>query len=86
MQKLSDIRSLVQDAIDKGARSVEEVHQAIASKPFEVLEKVAPDLGGPAKSIGELQHKTIGNVYETIRKFNQTVGEVAESLLKKVDR
>ena len=85
MSKLTEIKDLVQEAIDKGATTVEEVHQKIASMPFEVLEQIAPEL--PAvKSISQAQQKTIGSVYEAIRAFNKAVGEAAEKVLKTVER
>jgi hypothetical protein len=85
MSKFSEVKDLVQDAIEKGATSVEEVHQKIASMPFEVLEQIAPDI--PAvKSISQVQQKTIGSVYEAIRAFNKAVGEAAERILKTVEK
>jgi hypothetical protein len=39
IEKLELLKDLVQDAIDKGSKSVEEIHKAIASLPFEMLEK-----------------------------------------------
>ncbi len=85
MASFKDIKDLVQEAIDKGATSVEEVHQAIASKPFELAEQMAPNILS-AKSVEQLQRKTIGSVYDTIRQVNKTVGEIAETLLSKIEQ
>ena len=84
MATLKELKDMVQEIIDKGATSVEEVHQAIASRPFDVLEQLVPDTS-PIKSIKEIQKKTIGNVYDTIRLVNKTVGNIAEKLLEETE-
>jgi hypothetical protein len=75
---LNAIRSLVQDAIDRGATSVEEVHRSIAAMPLEALKKVAP---GPATMAQGLQDQTIGTVYDAIRGLNDQAGQIAQKLL-----
>lgn len=83
MGQLKNLKDLVQDAIDKGATTVEEVHQAVASKPLELLEQLVPEKT-PAKDIDAFQQKTIGSVYDMIRQVNQAVGEIAGGLLEKI--
>lgn len=78
MPDLNAIRSLVQDAIDRGATSVEEVHRSIAAMPLEALKKVAP---GPATMAQGLQDQTIGTVYDAIRGLNDQAGQIAQKLL-----
>jgi hypothetical protein len=80
MTNFKEITDLVQETIDKGATSVEEVHQAIARMPIDVLERVAPGLP-LAKTVGDVQKKTIGTIYEMIRVVNKTAGEIARDLL-----
>jgi hypothetical protein len=75
-----DIRKLVQDAIDKGATSVEDVHKQIAAMPLAALKNIEP-LSGAAETIEGLTATSIGAVYDTIRKVNEQVGQVAEQLL-----
>lgn len=84
MASLKDLKDLVQDTIDKGATTVEEVHQAIASKPLEVLEQMVPEKT-PAKDLEAFQQRTIGSVYDMIRTVNQAVGEIAEGILAKIE-
>lgn len=83
MGQLTNLKDMVQDAIDKGATTVEEVHQAIAAKPLEVLEQMVPEKT-PAKDLEAFQQKTIGSVYDMIRQVNQSVGEIASTLLEKL--
>jgi hypothetical protein len=84
MATLKDLKDLVQETIDKGATTVEEVHQAVASKPLEVLEQLVPEKT-PAKDIEAFQQRTIGSVYDMIRTVNQAVGEIAEGILSKIE-
>ncbi len=83
MKRLRRLKDLVQDAIDNGATTVEQIHKSIASKPFELLEKI--NLGGAAvEKLEDFQDQTIGNVYEFIRTVNQKAGEIAGDLLGKL--
>ena len=81
--QLKHLQELVQDAIDKGAANVEQVHRKIAEMPFSTLEKFA---SGPAKKANEVSQQTIGTIYETIRGLNEKVGRLAEELLNRGDK
>ena len=80
MATAKEVKDLVQEAIDKGATTVEEVHQAIARMPIEVLEKISPDLPF-ARTVADVQKRTIGSLYDAIRLVNKTAGEIAEEIL-----
>ena len=84
MADLDGIRQLVQDAIDKGATSVEEVHKFIATQPLEQIGKFVPQLSGPAASASELASSSIGTVFDAIRTVNEKANDVAKELLSKV--
>ena len=85
MGDLRKLKDLVQEVVDKGAKSVEEVHLAIAALPLDVLEGIE-GLEEPAKSIKEIQQKTIGGVYDIIRKVNTKVSEIASDIISKVEK
>jgi hypothetical protein len=82
MSSLNEMKDLVQEAIEKGATTVEEVHQAIARMPIDALERIAPGLP-LAKTVGDVQKKTIGAMYEMIRVVNKTAGDIASDILAK---
>ena len=84
MSKLRKLKDLVQEAVDKGATSVEDVHKAIAALPLDVLEGIE-SLEEPAQSIKDVQQKTIGGVYDIIRKVNDKVSEIAGDIIDKVE-
>lgn len=82
MKKLKD---MVQEMVDKGASSVEQIHKAIADLPFETLEKIEP-LEAHVRSTKKIHDETVGNIYNLIRKINEEVGKQADELLKGVDK
>jgi len=77
--------TLVQDAIDKGVTTVEDLHKSLADLPFKVLE-ASELLRGPAKEVRRLQDQTIKAVYGLIRRVNQQVGSLASELLEGLDK
>lgn len=75
LQRIELLKDLVQEAVDRGATSVEQIHQSIADLPFEMLERL--DLLEPeAVEIREQKTRTIGVVYDAIRRVNREVGEL----------
>jgi hypothetical protein len=70
----------IEEAIEKGATTVEDVHKSIAQLPFKMLEE-SDLLRGPAKGVRRLQDHTIGAIYDLIRHINGRVGTLATELL-----
>lgn len=82
---LQRIQALVEDAVDEGATSVEEIHRAVAAAPLEVLAQVEP-LADVATSAQDLTSRSIGAIYDTIRRVNEQVGVLAEQVLAAKDQ
>lgn len=74
-ERLELIKDMIQEAVDDGATSVEEVHQHIAGLPFDALERLGL-FEEQSQGLRDKQRKTIGLVYDTIRKVNQEVGSL----------
>ena len=70
----------VQEAIDKGATTVEQIHKEIADLPLEILQD-NDLLKGSAKEAKRLQDHTLGAIYDVIRDINRQVGDYASELL-----
>lgn len=85
LKKIKSLQEHVQDAINKGATSVEDVHRSIASLPFNQLEKIA-FLESSAQKARDFTDQSIGAVYDSIRSLNQRAGKIARELLAKLDR
>ena len=74
------LASLVQQAIDDGADSVEEIHKSIATLPLDVLERL--DLfKETVKDVRKVQDTSIGAIYDLIHKVNREVGKLATEML-----
>ena len=71
---------LVEDVIDKGANTAEEINRAILDLPVTVLESLG--LADTAEHVKKVQDSTIGAVYALIRDINHKVADLAEDLLE----
>lgn len=84
LTRIEALKDLVQEAVNKGATTVEQIHQAIAAMPLEALEKRGL-LDDKAAAVKEAQANTIGAVYDAIRKVNQEVGDLASGLIEALE-
>ena len=75
VQRLELLKDFVQQAVDRGASSVEQIHQYIADLPFEALDK-AGLLEHDKLKLREKQRRSIGMVYDAIRRINREVGQL----------
>ena len=75
LQRIELLKDLVQEAVDRGATSVEQIHQTIADLPFEALERMGV-LDPEGSELRETKTRTIGLVYDAIRRVNKEVGEL----------
>ena len=71
---------MVQELVNSGATTVEQIHLAIAGMPFGILERVQ-GLEQLAKTSREIQQQVIGHVYDTIRGINNEVHRFANELI-----
>lgn len=85
MEQLKGLVTLVQEAIENGATTVEEVHRSVASMPLEALKNIE-QISPTVQKVQEIQDRTIGNVYDTIRMVNMQVGDIAKSMLEKAGK
>ena len=71
---------VVQDAVDEGAKTVEEIHRSVAALPLEALERL--DLfEQTVKDVRKVQDASIGAIYDLIHKVNREVAKLARELL-----
>ena len=75
LQRLELIKDMIQEAVDRGAKSIEQIHQYIADLPFEALER-AGLLDDDKLKVREKKTRTIGMVYDAIRGINRQIGEL----------
>lgn len=84
MTQKQSVSELIQEAIDKGATTVEDIHKSIADLPLKVLER-SHLFEKSAKEVQRVQDISIGAIYDLIRDINEKVGSLATELLAKAN-
>ena len=80
MDDLKELTGLIENAVNKGATTVEEIHREIADLPLTVLERIGL-FERTAKDVRSIQEASIGAVYDVIRDVNHQVTKLAGDLL-----
>mgnify|MGYP000190306835 CR=1 FL=1 len=75
LQRLELLKDFIQEAVDRGATSVQAVHQYIADLPFEALEQTGLITEEKA-GLRQKHQQTIGVVYDAIRRINREIGQL----------
>lgn len=84
LNKAELLKDMVQTAIDNGAKTVGEVHKAVADMPFEMLERTGL-LDEEKQKLRDQNQQTIGAVYDKIREINEKVGELASDMFENLE-
>lgn len=75
LQRLELLKDFVQEAVDRGASSVQAVHQYIADLPFEALQQTGL-INEEKAGLRQKHQQTIGVVYDAIRRINREIGQL----------
>ncbi len=75
---------LVEEVIDKGANTAEEINRAILDLPVTVLESLG--LEETADDVKKVQDSSIGAIYKLIHEINHKVVDLATDLLEQRDK
>ena len=75
IERIEALKDTIQEAIDQGASTVEEIHQHIAKMPLDAIESLGM-FGDKPGQLRNLQERTLGSVYDAIRKINNEVGQL----------
>jgi phosphopentomutase len=75
------LREWIEESVDQGATTVEEIHRSIAELPLTVLERLGL-FEATARDVRQVQEVSIGAVYDLIRKVNHEVSRLAGDLLE----
>jgi uncharacterized protein YaaR (DUF327 family) len=81
--KVSDeqkLTRLVEEIIDKGADTAEDINRAILDLPITVLESLG--LEETADGVKKVQDSSIGAIYKLIHDINHKVADLATDLLE----
>lgn len=86
MGKLKSYQEQIQDAVNKGLKTLEEQHRALAAKPFNYAEKLEENAKVSVQSIREKHDKALDNVYSTVNTWNKKLADKASELVAKVEK
>lgn len=81
LNRVEALKDLLQEAIDKGATSVEQIHKTIAAMPLSALKSrglISDEAAGK-------HDDSVGAVYDAIRRVNREVGELASGLIESLE-
>lgn len=85
LPRIEAIKDLIQEAVDKGATTVEQIHRVIAGMPLDALAKRGLLRAKDADDLKQANEATIGVVYDAIRRINREVGELASSVFEAIE-
>jgi hypothetical protein len=75
------LSELIEETVDQGATTVEEIHRAIAEMPLGVLEQLGL-LENTTREVRRIQDVSLGAVYGLIRDVNHKAAELAGRLIE----
>lgn len=81
MSEAKALTELIEDAVNKGANTVEQIHREIADLPLGVLERLGL-FERTTSDVRRVQDASIGAVYDVIRDVNFLVTKLAGDLLE----
>jgi predicted RecB family endonuclease len=83
MGRIKSLKDAVQQAIDSGATTVEEVYMKVSRLPFEQLARIAA-IEGVVKKARTRHDRSVAQMYDAIRKINKRVGQLADQALRRL--
>lgn len=84
LKRLELLKDIVQQAIERGATSVQQIHEYIGDLPFEALDR-AGLLDSRARKLQHRHHRTVGMVYDAIRRINREVGQLISDQIENLE-
>lgn len=83
MGRIKSLKDAVQQAIDNGASTVEEVYMKVSRMPFDQLERIAA-IEGVVKRARGAHDQSIARLYDSIRAINKRIGKLADQALRRL--
>lgn len=81
LTRIEAFKDLVQEAVDQGATTVEQIHQRIAQLPLSVLQA----RGLISEAAREQHEQQVSAVYDTLRAVNQQLGDFTSQLIESLE-
>ena len=81
MSEEKALTEMIGKLVDQGATTAEEIHREVAELPLSVLENLGL-FQKTADDVREIQDRSIGAIYDTIRSINKKVTKLAGEVLE----
>ena len=78
-----ELTRLIEEIVDKGANTAEEINRAVLDLPITVLDSLG--LEDTANEVKKVQDSSIGAIYKLIHDVNHKVADLATELLEQRD-
>jgi hypothetical protein len=84
LPQLRGAKDLIQEAVEAGVTATEQLHLAIARKPYVLLARIDA-IAGPVQAVDLIQQTITGSVYRAIRVANRLTGAIATKMIDRLD-
>lgn len=84
LRQLKGLNDLIADAVEAGVTRTEEMHRAIARRPYAVLKRIGP-VATPVRTVEFVETTISGSVYWTIRFATRVSGAVVAEVLERLE-
>ncbi|HEY0973908.1 MAG TPA: hypothetical protein VGE57_05395 [Solimonas sp.] len=84
LKRLELLKDIVQQAIERGATSVQQIHEYVGNLPFEALDR-AGLLDDRVQGLREKHQRTVGTVYDAIRRINREIGQLISDQIENLE-
>ena len=84
VRQLRGLNELLGDALDAGVARTQEIHRAIASRPYAILKRISP-IATPVRTVEFVETSISGSVYWTIRLASKVSGRMVAQVLERIE-
>jgi hypothetical protein len=84
LKRLELLKDIVQQAVERGATSVQQIHDYVGNLPFEALDR-AGLLDSRALALRDKHQRTVGMVYDAIRRINREIGQLISDQIENLE-
>ena len=85
VRQLRGLNDLITDAMTAGVGRTEQIHRAIARRPYSVLKRIGP-IATPVRTVEFVETTISGSVYWTIRLASEVSGRIVSRVLEQLDK
>lgn len=82
--RLELVKDMIQNTVNQGTKTVEDIHIAIGDVAFDILEKQGK-LDEEAKALREQHNAIVQSIYGKIREVNDKVGGFASDVFESLE-